>query len=301
MHYQDYRTTHVGAESWAKEYDAKLFSPGSFDALMWEREQRLLDCIVQQHVRRRESYLDFACGTGRVLSHVERHFQTAVGLDISETMLAVARDRVPAATLVQGDATQDPAVLDGRRFDFITAFRFFLNAQPSLRDEAMAFLVSALKDEDSRLLFNVHGNRHSTRILVAAKAKFTREQFNAMSVRESIDLAARHDLEVVEWHGIGSYDKALLRLMPLGAWRWAERAAALPKRFAVYLYFVCRRKNSARGTDSHGVRCNSRHSSETPGTAQASCVRCKPSRRATSGIHPSSWRARAQSNAASLR
>jgi predicted TPR repeat methyltransferase len=243
MHYQDYRTTHVGGESWAKDYDAKLFSPGSFDAAMWEREQQLLDRIVQHHVARRESYLDFACGTGRVLSHVERHFQTAVGLDISDTMLAAARKRVRTATLVEGDATRDPAVLDGRRFDFITAFRFFLNAQPSLRDDAMAFLASTLKDEHSRLLFNVHGNRHSTRALVAAKARITREQFASMTARESIELAARHGLEVVAWYGIGSYDKALLKVIPLGLWRWAERVAPLPKRFAVYLYFVCRRKH----------------------------------------------------------
>jgi predicted TPR repeat methyltransferase len=240
MRYRDYRTSHMGPESWAKDYDATLFSPDSFDAFIWEREKELLDRILQQHVPCRESYLDFACGTGRVLAHVEQHFQTAVGLDISDTMLHVAKERVRAATLVQGDATRDATVLGTLRFDFITAFRFFLNAQPSLREEAMAFLASELKDGESRLLFNVHGNRYSTRGLVAVKAKFTREQFATMSIRESIDLAARHGLEVVQWHGIGSYDKSLLRMMPLRAWRWAERAAALPQRFAVYLYFVCR-------------------------------------------------------------
>ncbi|WP_161813867.1 class I SAM-dependent DNA methyltransferase [Steroidobacter agaridevorans] len=234
----------MGPESWAKDYDTKLFSPGSFDAALWEREQRLLDRILQQHVTGRDSYLDFACGTGRVLAHVEPHFQTAVGLDISETMLAIAKQRVRAAMLVEGDATRDPLLLGGQKFDFITAFRFFLNAQPSLREEAMSFVASALKNDQSRLLFNVHGNRHSTRALVAAKAHFTREQFASMSVRECIDLVERHGLEVVEWYGIGSYDKSLLRLMPLSAWRWAEQAAALPKRFAVYLYFVCRTRRS---------------------------------------------------------
>lgn len=243
MHYEDYRTTHIGPDSWAKDYDAKLFAPGTFDAAIWEREQRLIDDVVAKHVKRRTSYLDFACGTGRVLAHVEPHFETAVGLDISDTMLAEARNRVKAATLVQGDATTNPDVLDGRRFDFITAFRFFLNAQPSLRDDAMAFLSSALEDRESRLLFNAHGNRYSTRALLAAKAKLTGEQFSSMSVRECIDLAERHGLEVVEWYGIGSYDKALLRVMPFGMWRWAERVAALPKPFAVYLYFVCRRKS----------------------------------------------------------
>ena len=241
MHFEDYRTSHVGAHSWAQDYDAKLFAPGSFDAAIWEREQLLLDRIVQQHVTHRESYLDFACGTGRVLSYVEPHFRTAVGLDISDTMLAVARDRVRTAKLVHADATSDPAALEGRRFDLVTAFRFFLNAQPSLRDAAMAFLAGTLKDKDSRLLFNVHGNRYSTRALLAAKAMITREQFASMSVRESIDLAARHGLEVIEWYGIGSYDKSLLRLMPLRVWRWAEAVAALPKRCAVYLYFLCRR------------------------------------------------------------
>jgi SAM-dependent methyltransferase len=250
MHYQDYRTTHVGPESWAKDYDAKLFSPGSFDAAIWEREQQLLDRIVRDHVARHESYLDFACGTGRVLSYCEPHFQSAMGLDISDTMLAVARGRVRAATLVRGDATGDPALLDGRRFDFISAFRFFLNAQPSLRDEAMSLLASALRDADSRLLFNVHGNRCSTRAVVAAKATLTGEQFASMSIRESMDLAARHGLEVVEWYGIGSYDKALLRVLPLRAWRWAERQAPLPRRFAVYLYFLCRRRDDPRRRSS---------------------------------------------------
>jgi predicted TPR repeat methyltransferase len=241
MHFEDYRTSHVGWQSWAQDYDARLFAPGSFDAAMWEHEQLLLDRIVQQHVPPRGSYLDFACGTGRVLSYVEPHFREAVGLDISDTMLAVARERVPDATLVQADATRNPAALQHRRFDFVTAFRFFLNAQPSLREAAMAFLASTLRDQGSRLLFNVHGNRHSTRALLAAKAMITREQFASMSVRESTELAARHGLEVVEWYGIGSYDKSLLRLMPMRAWRWAEAVAPLPKRCNVYLYFLCRR------------------------------------------------------------
>jgi hypothetical protein len=32
-----------------------------------------------------------------------------------------------------------------------------------------------------------------------------------------------------------------LRILPLSAWRWAEQQVPLPKRFAVYLYFLCRR------------------------------------------------------------
>lgn len=241
---RDYRTAHVGEESWAKDYDATLFPPGSFNAVVWEREQRLLDEILQRHVARRDSYLDFACGTGRVLAYLEQRFRSAVGVDISDTMLTAARQRVRAAELVCGDPTRDPDVLGGRRFDLITAFRFFLNAQPSLREEAMAWLASALRDDASRLVFNVHGNRYSTRAVVAAKARITGEAFSSMTLRECVALAARHGLEVVEWRGIASYDKWLLRLLPASAWRWLERTAPLPERFAVCLYFVCRPKRA---------------------------------------------------------
>ena len=82
MHYRDYRTAHVGAESWAQDYDAKLFSSGSFDAAMWRREQRLLSHILRRHVPSRESFLDFACGTGRVLTYLERRFRDAVDASI---------------------------------------------------------------------------------------------------------------------------------------------------------------------------------------------------------------------------
>ncbi|HEX6998429.1 MAG TPA: class I SAM-dependent methyltransferase [Gammaproteobacteria bacterium] len=237
----------MGAESWAKDYDATLFAPGSFNAVVWEREQRLLDEVVQRHVARRDSYLDFACGTGRVLAYLERRFRAAAGVDISDTMLAAARDRVAAAELVHGDPTRDPGVLGGRKFDLITAFRFFLNAQPPLREKAMAFLASALRDGASRLVFNVHGNRYSTRAVVAAKARVTGEAFSSMTLRESIALAARHGLEVVEWRGICSYDKWLLRLLPPAAWRRLERTAPLPERFAVNLYFVCRLGRATAG------------------------------------------------------
>jgi len=51
--------------------------------------------------------LDVACGTGFLTQHLPG---TVVGFDQSESMLALARKRVPEARFVQGDAAQLPFV-----------------------------------------------------------------------------------------------------------------------------------------------------------------------------------------------
>ena len=59
----------------------------------------------------------------------------------TEAELALVRDYVAArATLVEGDLTREP-LLGERRFDLVTAFRFFPNAEPALRRDVMAALV----------------------------------------------------------------------------------------------------------------------------------------------------------------
>jgi SAM-dependent methyltransferase len=62
------------------------------------------------------SLLDVACGTGRHLEHLREHFQVA-GLDRSEDMLRVARQRCPGIDLHRGDMRG--FALD-RQFDAIT-------------------------------------------------------------------------------------------------------------------------------------------------------------------------------------
>ena len=44
------------------------------------------------HPRRRESALDFGCGLGRLTRALSRRFESAIGLDLSETMVERARN-----------------------------------------------------------------------------------------------------------------------------------------------------------------------------------------------------------------
>jgi len=69
----------------------------------YRAESRTLESLVHRLVRSRgRAWLDVACGTGRHLSFLRRHY-TVVGVDRSSEMLRVARRRLPGVRLVRGD------------------------------------------------------------------------------------------------------------------------------------------------------------------------------------------------------
>jgi len=70
---------------------------------------------------RRDAVLDFGCGVGRVTRALAEHFGTALGVDISTTMLARARELnagVPGLDFALNDAT-DLRSVGERRFDLV--------------------------------------------------------------------------------------------------------------------------------------------------------------------------------------
>jgi ubiquinone/menaquinone biosynthesis C-methylase UbiE len=81
--------------------------------------------------------LDVACGTGFPTRHVRGE---VVGLDQSERMLAVARDSVPGATFVQGDALALPGPDGGFGRVFTGHYYGHLS-----RDERERFLAGAAR------------------------------------------------------------------------------------------------------------------------------------------------------------
>jgi SAM-dependent methyltransferase len=141
-----YRDSHLGADK-ARAYDEDLWDVTAAKGLDWLVEQRLLTGLLgpgrDQAGPRSGRVADFACGTGRVLQFLARRFADPVGIDVSADMLALARRRCPGAAFVLGDVTADAGLAPGP-FDLITAFRFFLNAEPALRDAALEWMRSVL-------------------------------------------------------------------------------------------------------------------------------------------------------------
>jgi hypothetical protein len=113
---------------------------------------------------------------------------------VSADMLALARRRCPDAALILGDVTAEPGLAPGP-FDLITAFRFFLNAEPGLRAAALNWMRASLRPEGV-VIANFHLNPWSLR------GTYLRYRMRApgpppmMSVSEAAQLFAAHGFTV---------------------------------------------------------------------------------------------------------
>lgn len=175
-------------------------------AMMWRLEQRAIESLVRRFLPGGVGdYLDFACGTGRVLALLSPRATRATGLDISPTMLEVARGQAPAAEIICGDLTREP-LLGNRQFDLITAFRFFPNAEDDLRREAMERLATHLRP-GGILILNNHRNPHSSvRIALRALGREGEEPAGSRLMRhaEVADLVGAAGLRIVRQEPLGS-------------------------------------------------------------------------------------------------
>jgi ubiquinone/menaquinone biosynthesis C-methylase UbiE len=198
----DYRDSHRDSSKPAA-YDPKFFDPKMTLGLMWQIERKIIGEIVAEMAPAPKRALDFACGTGRILSRVEELVPECVGVDISAPMLEVARQRCPGATLVEADLSADPASVT-ETFDLITSFRFLLNAQAELRAAALGALRARI-DDGGLFITNFHRNPISaTGVYLRAMARLRgREQAKMIGLAEASQLLRANGFEPVVVRGYG--------------------------------------------------------------------------------------------------
>ncbi len=235
---KNYRESHVGR---GQDYHDK-FIHGPYRSLVWELEQTRLLEILGRHPAGQSAglrLLDFACGTGRVLQLLESRVASSTGIDVSQSMLDVARSHLSRTELLLADITREPVLLD-RRFDLITAFRFFPNSEPALRNEVMGELVNRLS-ESGILILNNHLRCEGTkmRLRLALRRFFGRGKdkvFHCMSDKEVVALVERFDLAILEEHHLAILPilKEKRPLIPKSILRWIENAAVQIPAFAPF-------------------------------------------------------------------
>jgi SAM-dependent methyltransferase len=151
----DYRTSHLDK---GLGYDAYL-AETPFDSYMdrWEKRHlvRMVGALFPQGIPR---YLDFACGTGRITRVLAPFARESCGVDVSASMLEVARTKCLSTRFIRADLTNEEP--DWEPFDLVTSFRFFGNAEYELRTLALGAINSALR-EGGYLILNNHRNPHS--------------------------------------------------------------------------------------------------------------------------------------------
>ena len=211
----DYRSSHL---------DAKC--PAAFDGhyvtghghLYWnhfERPylERLFARLGREYPGR---YLDFACGTGRIMEIASPHFVETVGIDVSEPMLDECRRRIPTAQLIQVDVMTDPP--DVGEFQVISLFRFILSAEDHLREGVLKWLRTVIAP-DGVLVVNNHLNRWSITGLRHRWRNIVQGRPGGPPTEQHMEtLFRRSGFEIVEAYGFG--------IIP--PWRDTPRAPSTP-------------------------------------------------------------------------
>jgi len=190
-------------------------------------ERPLIEKIFQKQKKAGAiSYLDFACGTGRILEVAERFFDVTFGVDVSEPMLDIARKKCPASLLIKADLTKEKVIT--QKLDLITAFRFFLNAEDKLRSEVLTTLYDLLNARGT-LIANIHVN--NTSILGYAyriRNYILRQKIaNTLGYKEFYEILTRHGFSVEEvfWYSF----------LPRTGWRFDW----LAKNYMPFVEKVC--------------------------------------------------------------
>ena len=190
-----YATSHLEKGA---EYHA-LFSERPGRSLMWQFEQGVLQSCVERFGDF-NCHLDFAGGTGRISSILGPAVVSQVVLDISPTMLEVARQKLSKATIMNFDFRESNNSVEDKTFDLVTAFRFFPNAEPSLRAEAFAFLSRKIKDK-GYMICNNHRNFWSIPYMAMRLTMIGGDV--GMTNSQVIRLASINGFELVETHSFG--------------------------------------------------------------------------------------------------
>ena len=241
-----YRESHK-YEGKGAEYEA-YYQNKAWQRFLWFREQEIIMRILEKYFSGRDIHLlDFACGTGRITEFLENRVKTSTGLDVSGSMLAIAREKLKRTEIIETDITAEN-VLKPRKFNLITAFRFFLNAEPELRSAAIK-AIAELLDEDGYFVFNNHQNSGSPWI----KLRYARHRkknpegtFNVMSIEQMKNLAEEAGLEIVKIYAAGFFNppKIPVSYCLNRAIDWATEKFHFLNRFSESPIAVCRRKKN---------------------------------------------------------
>jgi trans-aconitate methyltransferase len=236
---QDYRQSHIGADK-ARSYHQQFYK-NKYRSFIWNEEKNILNIIIKKYYNKKIRHLDFACGTGRIVEHLVKQTEVSVGVDVSEDMLSIARKNESSKTqFILADLTKEDA-LGKQRFNLITSFRFFPNAQDELRQTSMARLVSHL-EKDGYLVFNNHKNYTSNLYRLARIVG--KKDLGEMKNDDVLQLCESNNLKVIDTFHIGFIPSSdQFQIFPIWALRLIESANSKVKPlkyFSFNVIYVCK-------------------------------------------------------------
>jgi SAM-dependent methyltransferase len=254
----------------ANRYEYVVYAQESSATILWSVERDILIHLIKEFCQaetRQIDSLDFACGTGRIVEVIENLVSTSTAIDVSRHMINISRTKTRKTAYICGDITQGE-YLDNK-YDLITCFRFLTNAEEELRIKTLSALRRRLRDQDSILIVNGHGNPLSYRLLTLpyhwARDKLAGRPFQGyLSTPRLNRLLASAGFRVERRIGMGFVPEKLQRMLPNKVVLVAERMLAkVPglDYLGLNQMFVCRRADCGTLEDDtaegvEGIRGN---------------------------------------------
>ena len=234
------------------DYDIELEIDRDLVVLTKIEAVALRTVILKWFDEGRFDYLDAACGTGRITQVVAPLAREAMGVDVSASMLDVARSKGIEADLVCVDLAELSSYSD-KKFDLVTAFRFFPNAEPELRLRVISALTE-LMHPGALFIFNNHQNDASlfakTRRLLGRPV---RESWNSVPFEAEI---SHFGLRVVQRMGVGYLPLGRRIRLPQRLDFWVEKWLSISRffpRLARYEIIICQFCSTGRPTERKHV------------------------------------------------
>ncbi|MFA5075827.1 MAG: class I SAM-dependent methyltransferase [Patescibacteria group bacterium] len=141
-----------------------------FENFIFDLEKYFLVKIFNDLQNQDKNYLDFACGTGRIIRFISQNFRfrSYIGYDLSPQMVEEAQKSIKSAEVkfIVGDITKNGGSLPDDYFELVTAFRLILNLEPNNRLNILRALHNKLSS-DGYLVVNNHMNRYSLMGVIA--------------------------------------------------------------------------------------------------------------------------------------
>ncbi len=203
----DYRTHFKNPQAYDKLTQSKHVS------LIYQLEKEVLFNILKRINSQEKTLMDFACGTGRWTRILENSFQETTGVDVSEGMIDLARQKSKKAKFVVTDITSQNVdrQLKDRKFDVVTAFRFYKNAEQDLRYAVTKNLPKYLKD-DGLFIFDLHLNTFSFMGILAGIIRFLKLHkifgiasltIRTISLKDIRKLFKDSPFRIIDYYGMG--------------------------------------------------------------------------------------------------
>jgi ubiquinone/menaquinone biosynthesis C-methylase UbiE len=131
----------------------EFFRTGQVEISAAMERLRKLGLHPQTHGRA----LDFGCGAGRLTQALSDHFQTTVGVDIAESMIAQARkfnQHGPQCTYLVND-TSDLKQFASESFDFVYSHIVLQHMRPEYSTVYIAEFMRVLKSDGGIAIFDI--------------------------------------------------------------------------------------------------------------------------------------------------